>query len=262
MFFSGRGRLECELRNTKIRSSDVSHLRILLYGQIGVGKSCFVNSVDSAFQHEIINRAGEAPCSGKSYTKKYKTYKIRNVNGGFLPFVMNDVMGLENKDGVQTADVISALLGHVKEGYEFNPDTPLTEGDRNYVSNPSPDDKVHCLVTIVSANSLSLMDQSVIKKMKTVKQQANDIDIPQIVLLTKIDEVCPLVKKDLKKTYTSKKIHEKINQCSNLIGTPVKFIFPVKNYCYESDTNDPTDILIMLALRHIVSAANDYVASL
>uniref|UniRef100_A0AAR2KUB0 G domain-containing protein n=1 Tax=Pygocentrus nattereri TaxID=42514 RepID=A0AAR2KUB0_PYGNA len=262
MFFSGRGRLECELRNTKIRSSDVSHLRILLYGQIGVGKSCFVNSVDSAFQHEIINRAGEAPCSGKSYTKKYKTYKIRNVNGGFLPFVMNDVMGLENKDGVQTADVISALLGHVKEGYEFNPDTPLTEGDRNYVSNPSPDDKVHCLVTIVSANSLSLMDQSVIKKMKTVKQQANDIDIPQIVLLTKIDEVCLLVKQDVKKTYTSKKIQEKINQCSNMIGAPVKFIFPVKNYCYESDTNDPTDILIMLALRHMVSAANDYVASL
>ncbi|XP_037399010.1 interferon-induced protein 44-like isoform X2 [Pygocentrus nattereri] len=175
---------------------------------------------------------------------------------------MNDVMGLENKDGVQTADVISVLLGHVKEGYKFNPDTPLTEGDRNYVSNPSPDDKVHCLVTIVSANSLSLMDQSIINKMKTVKEQANDIDIPQFILLTKIDEVCPLVKKDLKKTYTSKKIHEKINQCSNLIGAPVKFIFPVKNYCYESDTNDPTDILIMLALRHIVSAANDYVASL
>ncbi|KAL7852985.1 hypothetical protein SRHO_G00187700 [Serrasalmus rhombeus] len=197
----------------------------------------------------------------------YKTYKIGNGNGGFLPFVMNDIMGLEKKDfkdfqRVQTADVISALLGHVKEGYEFNPVTPLKKGDSNYVSNPSPDDKVHCLVTVVSANSLSLMDQSVINKMKTVKERANGIDIPQIVLLTKIDEVCPLVKQDLKKTYTSKKIQEKITECSNVIGAPVKSIFPVKNYCYESDTNDPTDILIMLALRHIISAANDYVASL
>ncbi|KAL6481237.1 hypothetical protein MHYP_G00093170 [Metynnis hypsauchen] len=260
--WDGRGKLEGELRNTKIESSDVSHLRILLHGQIGTGKSCFINSVESTFQNKIINRAGEASNAGKSCTKKYKTYNIRNGYGGFLPFVMNDVMGLENKDGIQTNDVISALLGHVKEGYEFNPGTPLMEGNCNYVSNPSPDDKVHCLVTVVSANNISLMDQSVIDKMKTVRERANNIGIPQIVLLTKIDEACPLVKEDLKKTYTSKKIHEKIYQCSHMLGAPVKFIFPVKNYCYESETNDPTDILIMLALRPIVSAANDYVASL
>ncbi|KAL7823086.1 hypothetical protein AOLI_G00330730 [Acnodon oligacanthus] len=175
---------------------------------------------------------------------------------------MNDVMGLEDKDGLQTEDVFSALLGHVKEGYEFNPVAPLIEGDCNYVSNPSPDDKVHCLVTVVSANNISLLDQSIIDRMKTVRERANEIGIPQIVILTKIDEACPLVKEDLKKTYTSKKIHEKIYVCSNVIGAPVKFIFPVKNYCYESDTNDTTDILIMSALRHIVGAANDYVTSL
>ncbi|KAL6481244.1 hypothetical protein MHYP_G00093240 [Metynnis hypsauchen] len=260
--WNGRGKLEGELRNTKIESSDVSHLRILLHGQIGVGKSCFINSVDSAFQHEIINRAGEASNAGKSYTKRYKTYKIRNGNCGFLPFVMNDVMGLENKDGIQPDDVISALLGHVKEGYEFNPGTPLMEGDCNYVSNPSPDDKVHCLVTVVSANNISLMDQSAIDKMKTVRERANNIGIPQIVLMTKIDEACPLVKEDLKKTYTSKKIYEKIKTCSEVTGASEKFIFPVKNYCYESDTNDLTDILIMLALRHIIGAAHDYVTLL
>lgn len=41
-------------------------------------------------------------------------------DGFELPFIFNDIMGTENeeKEGVLTADVISALKGHVKEGYE------------------------------------------------------------------------------------------------------------------------------------------------
>lgn len=53
-----------------------------------------------------------------------------------------------------------------------------------------------------------------------------------------------------------------VKQCSNVIGAPVKCIFPVKNYFEESDTNDDTDIVILLALEHIVDAARDCVTSL
>lgn len=46
------------------------------------------------------------------------TYKIRDQRGKDLPFVFNDIMGLEcASGGVMTPDVVTALKGHVKDGY-------------------------------------------------------------------------------------------------------------------------------------------------
>ncbi|XP_076846185.1 interferon-induced protein 44-like [Brachyhypopomus gauderio] len=201
-----RGKIEAQLKDFQLKTRNVSRLRILLCGQVGAGKSSFINSVESAFEHQFTVRAGEASC-----VKRYRTYTIKNGSSGTLPFVFNDVMGLE-QDGIHTEDIISAMLGHVKEGYEFNPHKPLTEIDVGYNNHPSLDDKAHCLVSVVPANVISQMDESVIMKMNTVSQRANDIGIPHLILMTKVDEACPLVKEDLKKIYTSKKIKEKVLQ--------------------------------------------------
>ncbi|XP_076846151.1 interferon-induced protein 44-like [Brachyhypopomus gauderio] len=256
-----RGEIEAQLKDFQLKTPNVSRLRILLCGQIGAGKSSFINSVESAFEHQITLRAGEASCAGKSFTKKYRTYTIKNGSSGTLPFVFNDVMGLE-QDGILIEDINSAMLGHVKEGYEFNPQTPLAETDDNYINHPSLDDKVHCLVSVVSGNVISQMDESVIKKMNTVSERANDIGIPHLIVMTKVDDACPLVKEDLKKIYTSKKIKEKMVECSNKIEAPLKSIFPVKNYSEESDNNDLVDIIILSAVEHIVNAAYNYVRHL
>ncbi len=47
--------------------------------------------------------------------------------------------------------------------------------------------------------------------------------------------------------------------CSQRLGVPVSYIFPVRNYHEESATNATMDILILDALQHIVNFANDYV---
>ncbi|XP_060716662.1 interferon-induced protein 44-like [Tachysurus vachellii] len=75
--------------------------------------------------------------------------------------------------------------------------------------------------------------------------------------MTKVDEICPLVKKDIRKVYTSKKIKEKMQECSNALGIPMSHIFPVKNYHEETDTIDDMDLLILKALDQIVNLAND-----
>ncbi|KAK3568312.1 hypothetical protein QTP86_003920 [Hemibagrus guttatus] len=43
-------------------------------------------------------------------------FAFANEEGSF-PFTINDVMGVEGSEGVQTDDIISALKGHIKEGY-------------------------------------------------------------------------------------------------------------------------------------------------
>ncbi|XP_047658829.1 interferon-induced protein 44-like [Tachysurus fulvidraco] len=240
---------------------DIKQFRILLHGPVGAGKSCFINSVKSVYKERIVVRAAEETSAGKSCTKTYKTYKITDKDSVTLPFVFSDVMGLEDheEDGIHPDDIINVLHGRVKEDYTFNPVFPLTDADPDYIHEPSLNDKVHCLVSVVDANSISSMKNEVIRKMKAVRKSAIRLGIPHVVLMTKIDaDVCPLVTKDLAEVYKSRKIEEKMQECSHTIGPPLKCIFPVSNYYKEPKMDDKKDVLILSALKEIVGFVKDY----
>ncbi|XP_048017612.1 interferon-induced protein 44-like isoform X2 [Megalobrama amblycephala] len=144
-------------------------------------------------------------------------------------------MGLEPDllAGSQIEDIISIVLGHVKDGYEAS-----------------------CLVYVIAADTVQFTDDKLIAKLKCIRERISAEGIPQVVIMTKVDEACPLVKQDLRNIYTSKKIYEKMEMCSAKIGVPLSNIFPVRNYHDEIDTEDDTDFLILKALEQIVQIAN------
>ncbi|KAF4075399.1 hypothetical protein AMELA_G00234080 [Ameiurus melas] len=74
-----------------------------------------------------------------------------------------------------------------------------------------------------------------------------------------VDKVCSLVSEDLKRIYESKNIKAKMEECSVRLGVPLNYIFPVKNYYEEINTNAETDILILTAVTNILEFANDFV---
>ena len=51
-------------------NDNVNHLRILLQGPVGAGKSSFINSVESAILDRIVGRVMTDATSGSSFTKK------------------------------------------------------------------------------------------------------------------------------------------------------------------------------------------------
>ncbi|XP_062393542.1 interferon-induced protein 44-like [Sardina pilchardus] len=272
-----RDEMKDNLRNFKISTPDVKHLRILVYGPVGAGKSSFINSIDSIFQERLTSGAIAEACAGSSFTKIYNTHKIKD--GGYesyLPFDFSDVMGLERGDqeGVQTKDLEKILEGHIKEGYMFNPlNSHPPEKDNDYKA-PGLSDRIHCLVSVIPADSVLWCadgdkisdhamrenDEAFIKKIKDVRAHASLMGIPQIVVLSKVDEACSKVQNDIKMIYRSKTIREKVKHCSHNVGVPEYCIFPVKNYHEENRLNKDMDVLLLTALKEILNFANDYVA--
>ncbi|XP_014023063.2 interferon-induced protein 44 isoform X1 [Salmo salar] len=247
------------LRNFELNDPDVGQLRCLLHGPVGAGKSSFINSVNNVFQGRTTSGALVAATSGTSFTKTYKTHYIKDGNSR-LPFAFNDVMGLEAQEkGMQTKDIINALKGHLPEGYKFNPCWPLTEESPEYNRIPTSSHKVHCLVSVVPADKISLMSSDVTAKMRKVREKASKMGIPQVVVMTMPDQACDLVDRDVKNIYTSKAIKEKMQICSNELGFPMNCILPVKNYHEEEMLDDDMDILILNAMTQIMNFANDYI---
>ncbi|XP_064823880.1 interferon-induced protein 44-like [Oncorhynchus masou masou] len=256
-----RDAMVAALRNFELSDPDVGQLRCLLHGPVGAGKSSFINSVNNVFQGRSTHNALVAATSGTSFTMKYKTHYIQGRKGEKrLPFAFNDVMGLETqRNGLHPDDIINALKGHLPEGYEFNPLHPLSDQKEEYIKNPSLSDKTHCLVSIVTADTISRMNKDVIDKMKHIRAEASKLQIPQVVVMTMPDKACELVNRDLKRIYYSKAIKDKMQICSNELGVPMNCILPVKNYHEEGMMDDDMDILILNAMTQIMNFANDYI---
>ncbi|XP_028840349.1 interferon-induced protein 44-like [Denticeps clupeoides] len=253
--------METKLREFCLTEQDVGQLRIVLFGPVGAGKSSFINSVNNAFLGRVTSKALVASGAGTSFTTTYKTHKIGH---GRLPFVFNDVMGLEEggSAGILNEDLISGLEGHIKENYKFNPISPLSNGNSYYNPSPAMGDKVHCVVNVIPADKISMVTDEVINKLRSVRNKASDLGIPQVVVMTMIDKACPEVDRDLQNIYRSKKIKQKMQECSYRLGVPMNCILPVKNYHEEISVDMKMDLLILSALTQIVHFADDYVASL
>ncbi|XP_053471433.1 interferon-induced protein 44 [Ictalurus furcatus] len=238
----------------------VDHLRILVVGPAGAGKSAFITSVNTALQGRSTYLA-HSLTGGSSVTSKYTVYKLnKRTEGSFFPFVFGDTMGLETgSNGAHTNNIINILHGHVPEGYTFDPLRELTAGSNDFNQTPNINDKVHCLVFVLPADRITQIPDEINSKLKEILKKARELGIPVVVIVSKVDEACPLVKQNLKMIYRSKKINEEMKECNVNLGVPLNYIFPVKNYHEEINNNAEIDILILMALTNIVNFANDFV---
>ncbi|XP_063066489.1 interferon-induced protein 44-like isoform X2 [Engraulis encrasicolus] len=252
------------LREYKLSGQGPKELRILLHGPVGSGKSSLINSINSVFQGKVKIGALASTQESRSFTKVYESYRISDKDTGLLPFVFSDVMGFEQGDchGVLVDDIIGILGGHIPEKYEFNLEDPLSKEDPRYNSSPSLSEQVHCLISVLPADKANLMADGVYEKMREVRERASAMGIPQVVFMTRIDVLCPLVKDNLQAIYSSKIIKKTMESCSNRLGVPMNCIFPVKNYHEEIQLKTNMDSLILHALKSAVGFADDYVNSL
>ncbi|RXN16174.1 interferon-induced 44-like protein [Labeo rohita] len=246
--------------NYKTLMTSVSRVRILMIGPVGAGKSSFFNSINSIFTGHVTSKAMSGS-AGTSLTIQFRTYPVNDGREGKpLPFVLCDTMGLEEQSGagLDIEDISSILQGHVPDRYKFNPMAPFQPDEQKASRPASLQEKIHCVVYVIDTTKISLMSEKLQEKLASIRRKVNSLGIAQIVLMTKVDEACPLVEENLQSLYVSSYIKSKVQEVSSQLGVPVSCVLPVKNYSQELELELNCDVLLLTALQQMLRFADDY----
>lgn len=252
--------LKEHVQNCKPMINCVEQSRILLVGQIGAGKSSFFNSINSVFRGNITGQAITG-VAATTLSTQFRTYSIKVGRGGKpLPLVLCDSMGLEegSNAGLDVDDIPNILKGHVPDRYQFNTMVPLQSDNSAFRKSPKLKDRIHCVVYVMDACKVKLLSPKMLEKLSVVRKKVNQIGVPQLVLLTKVDEACPLVNDDLTKVYHSHYIRRIMSDVSECLGVPESSVLPVKNYCRETSLDLNTNILLLSALVQMMHFTDSY----
>ncbi|KAL4224203.1 Interferon-induced protein 44-like [Mactra antiquata] len=240
---------------------DTSEARILMLGPVGAGKSSFYNTINSIFRGRITQKAGSGSAE-QSLTTAYTPYFVRERSGGNLNFRICDTRGLEDSQGIDVIECNYLLDGHVPEYYQFNPATPITPNTNGFISKPTLEEKIHCVVFVLDSTTVEVLPDKIIQKMKSFQTLMNQKGIPQAILLTKIDKLCENVEKNTAEVFTSGVVEENVAKVSQLLGLPRGNVLPIKNYENEMQLDKGISILSLLSLRKILNFAEDYMEAL
>ncbi|XP_053353477.1 interferon-induced protein 44-like [Clarias gariepinus] len=244
------------------QASSVEKARVLLVGPVGAGKSSFFNSVSSVFKGHVSCRANTG-IAGTSLTTQFREYQIK-AGDKILPITLCDSMGLEEgvNGGMGIDDFTNILKGHIQDRYQFNqpvpPQTCSFFSLPQFRKVPSMQEKIHAVLFVMDACKIKLLSDKMIEKLAAFRKKANDMEIPQIVLLTKVDEACRLVGKDLKHIYQSHYIYKTMQEMTVHLGVSLSAVIPVKNYSQELELELNTDIVLLNAVMQVIRTTEAY----
>ncbi|XP_019386759.1 PREDICTED: interferon-induced protein 44-like isoform X2 [Crocodylus porosus] len=255
-----RKKIMDEVRSYEPYLNSVSQIRILFVGPVGAGKSSFFNSVNSVFRGYVTNQAITGS-DDTSVTTQYRLYPVKDGRDGkALPVIFCDTMGLEEKlgCGLEINEITNIIKGHIPDRYQFNPAVSICQDSPGYIKNPALKDQIHCVVFVVDGCKIEILSDTLEQKLKLVRKKVNQLGVPQLICLTKVDELCPLLEDNLAYVYRSKTVMEQMRVASAKFGIPLSQIVPVKNYCSELELTCNIDILILSALRQMIRLADSY----
>ena len=84
-------------------------------------------------------------------------------------------------------------------------------------------------------------------------------DIPQVVYLTKLDKICPIVQEDAKYVFHSSAVRNAVDRIAEIMGLPRGYVLPINNYESETILDPNMDILVLNALKQTINFADDYI---
>uniref|UniRef100_A0A4W4EXK3 G domain-containing protein n=1 Tax=Electrophorus electricus TaxID=8005 RepID=A0A4W4EXK3_ELEEL len=253
-----RDDLRKQLVSCELKLESLSRVKALLLGPVGSGKSSLVNSIRST----MYGRTVHLPIIGSAetaFTQKLTSYDIRAKKRG-RPTALSlcDAMGVgeEGSKDLTLSDALAVVRGHVPEGYKVFGSAPITDVTSGYRAEPSLNDRVHCVLFVLDASKVESYPESLCSALRELRTAVSDLGVPQLILLTHVDQVCPIAKEDVKYVYSSRSLQEKVPALL-LVGLPLSFVFPVKNYISQLSVECNADILLLSVVNSVLQAVDD-----
>ncbi|XP_050406204.1 interferon-induced protein 44-like [Patella vulgata] len=234
----------------------VRQARILLIGSVGAGKSSYFNTINSIFRGHVTGQANTGSAEA-SLTTMFRIYQIRSCSTP-LKLRLCDTRGLEDTEGIDPGDLSAMLDGHMPDRYTFLPSSPISSGSLGYIKTPTINEKIHCIAFVIDSGSVDVMNESVLSKFKQIQKLANQRSIPQVILLSKVDQIGVEVENNLTNVLYSSRVAYVVDQVAQLIGLPRGHVLPVKNYEKETELNETVDRFALLSLQQMLRFADDY----
>ncbi|KAK3093047.1 hypothetical protein FSP39_010487 [Pinctada imbricata] len=243
-----------------VSEDKIPFVNVLMLGPVGAGKSSFFNTINSFFKERLAIQA-RAGSADTSLTKTLDIYSVKaKCSKSPLKFRLYDCRGLEDAQSLDSRDIESILDGHVRNGYVFNSSTHISKDNPKYRVNPAICDRIHCVVFVVDANSPPdmIMTEKVQDQVRKLQEMMNYKRIPQLVLLTKVDCLSPVFKKDPSTVFRSQKVLDIVNKVANSLGLPPYSILPMQNISNQQRVSEGASIMALYNLRQILRASDDF----
>ncbi|XP_060578688.1 interferon-induced protein 44-like isoform X1 [Ruditapes philippinarum] len=233
-------------------------VNILLFGGVGAGKSSVFNTINSCFRGKIFNVA-RSGCAEHSLTSKFTKYPIMSGSSTLplpLKFRICDIRGLEVDHLMNKENMRYILEGNIADRYPLDPCGNISSDMPGFKKNPGLDDKIHCVAIVQDATIVDAMQDlspEVTKNIKDMQTVMNSLDIPQVVILSKVDSICEATKDDPANAFRSQKVEKCVAKVSEVLGLPRNMVFPMKNYEAEYQLDPSIDIMSLLTLKGILN---------
>ncbi|XP_052802962.1 interferon-induced protein 44-like [Mya arenaria] len=237
---------------------DTPHFNILLIGPLGSGKSSFCNLVSSVFRGRISHRARVGGNSQSSTTTLLTPYTF----GDKASLQLYDTRGVAETDTLDLLQCNFILDGNVPDFYEMSPSHLLKSNDAEFRYTPALKNETHCAVFVLDGSTVGAMPKPMLQKLLSYRDLLNRKEIPQVVLVTKIDQLCEQSAENMSNVFLSPTIKEVVEKVADLLKLPRNSIWPVKNYEEEVENDESINILALLALRQILFFAEDYLENM
>ncbi|XP_052811984.1 interferon-induced protein 44-like [Mya arenaria] len=237
---------------------DVPHFNILLIGPSDSGKSSFCNLVSSVFRGRISHRARVGGNSKSSTTTMFTPYTF----GDKVSLQLYDTRGLAETDTMDLMQCNYILEGHVPDFNEMTSTSLISNDDADFQHRPKLSHKMHCVVFVQDGSTVDDISKPMLHKLESYQNLFNRKEIPQAVIVTKIDKLCEKTEENVNNTFISQTVKEAVEKVSELFKFPRNNIWPIKNYEEEVESDESINILALLAVRQILFFAEDYLETM
>jgi len=204
--------------------------KLLVWGQVGTGKSSFINSVASLyntegeFEGEVLGDAYSSQQSS-SVTSSLRSYTYDNLT-------LFDTWGWEHASEAAYSDsIFQAMLdGQLPDGYEMT--RALNFSIRHLLPEPCKIDIPIFAISTTAANDDAFLE--VFNRfVRLAVQDPNGLK--PVILLTQVDKTDPKLRED---PYSfNEQITPLIQQLFRKTGIDINNILPIVNYSEEYETN-------------------------